>query len=80
MMKPIINNTSVGQCVYDPFLGSGTTMIAAEKIDRICIGVELDPSYCDIAVQRWVDCRNRQGLDSSVMKNGEKCEYFKDRL
>jgi len=39
--------------VYDPFLGSGTTLIAAEKTGRKCYGMELDPKYCDVIVKRW---------------------------
>ena len=41
--------------VYDPFLGSGTTLIAAEKTGRKCYGMELDPKYCDVIVKRWED-------------------------
>lgn len=41
--------------VYDPFLGSGTTLIAAEKTNRKCYGMELDPKYCDVIVKRWED-------------------------
>ncbi len=39
--------------VLDPFLGSGTTLIAAEKVGRVCYGLEIDPSYVDVAVRRW---------------------------
>jgi DNA modification methylase len=39
--------------IVDPFLGSGTTLIAAEQLDRRCFGMEIDPAYCDIIVQRW---------------------------
>jgi site-specific DNA-methyltransferase (adenine-specific) len=39
--------------VYDGFLGSGSTIIACEKMDRICYGMELDPKYCDVIVKRW---------------------------
>lgn len=53
MRRPIINNSSVGQVVYDPFLGSGTTIIAAETEGRYCYGLEIDPGYCDIIVKRW---------------------------
>lgn len=53
MRRPIANHTNPGQCVYDPFLGSGTTTIAAESIGRICLGLELDPVYADVAVTRW---------------------------
>ncbi len=41
--------------VYDPFLGSGSTLIAAEKTGRKCYGMELDPKYCDVIVRRWED-------------------------
>jgi DNA modification methylase len=53
MRRPIINNTSPGQCVYEPFLGSGTTLIAAESCGRTCLAVELSPTYVDVAVRRW---------------------------
>lgn len=53
MRRPIINNSSPGQAVYDPFLGSGTTMIAAETEGRVCYGMEIDPIYCDVIVKRW---------------------------
>jgi DNA modification methylase len=53
MRRPIENNSNAGQCVYDPFLGSGTTLIAAESTGRIGIGMELDPIYCDVIVDRW---------------------------
>lgn len=53
MRRPIINNSSEGQCVYDPFSGSGSTLIAAETTGRACLGMELDPVYVDIIVRRW---------------------------
>ena len=53
MQRPIENNSNKDQIVYDPFLGSGTTIIAAENTDRICYGLELNPHYCDVIVQRW---------------------------
>lgn len=55
MRRPIINNSSIGQAVYDPFLGSGTTIIAAEMEGRHCYGLELHPPYCDVIVKRWQD-------------------------
>ena len=39
--------------MYDPFLGSGTTLAAAELNERVCYGIELDPKYVDVIVQRW---------------------------
>jgi len=53
MRRPILNNSSPGQAIYEPFMGSGTTLIAAETTGRVCLGVELNPAYVDVAVQRW---------------------------
>jgi DNA modification methylase len=53
MKRPMLNNSEHGDLVYDPFLGSGTTLIAAEQVGRTCLGVELNPAYVDMAVQRW---------------------------
>ena len=55
MRRPIENNSSPGQAIYEPFMGSGTTLIAAEMIGRVCYGVELNPAYVDVAVTRWQD-------------------------
>ena len=41
------------QDVYDPYLGSGTTLIACEKLNRICYGMEIEPKYCDVIIQRY---------------------------
>lgn len=53
MRRPILNNSSPGQAIYEPFMGSGTTLIAAETTGRVCYGIELNPAYVDVAVQRW---------------------------
>ena len=53
MRRPILNNSSPGQAVYEPFSGSGTTIIAAEATGRACHAIELSPAYVDVAVQRW---------------------------
>lgn len=53
MRRPMLNHTKRGDAVYDPFLGSGTTVIAAEQSDRICYGIELNPLYVDLIVRRW---------------------------
>ena len=42
-----------GDVVLDPFLGSGTTLIAAETTGRVCFGIELNPAYVDVAIERW---------------------------
>ena len=53
MRRPIENNSSPGQAVYEPFSGSGTTLIAAEMSGRACYAMELSPAYVDVAVLRW---------------------------
>jgi DNA modification methylase len=53
MRRPIENNSSPGQAIYEPFSGSGTTIIAAEMTGRACHAVELNPAYVDVAVKRW---------------------------
>ncbi len=53
MRRPIENNSSPGQAVYEPFSGSGTTLIAAEMTGRSCHAIELSPAYVDVAVARW---------------------------
>lgn len=60
MKRPIENNSSPGQAVYEPFSGSGTTIIAAEMTGRHCYAVELSPAYVDVAVKRWQDFTGQQ--------------------
>lgn len=60
MRRPILNNTRTGQIVYDPFLGSGTTLIAAQLTDRICYGLEIDPCYVDLIIKRWQELTGKE--------------------
>lgn len=53
MKRPIENNSSPGQAIYEPFSGSGTTIIACEMTGRSCHAIELSPAYVDVAVERW---------------------------
>jgi DNA modification methylase len=53
MKRPIENNSSPGQAVYDPFVGSGTTIIAAEMTARACHAIEINPAYVDVTIERW---------------------------
>jgi DNA methylase len=53
MRRPIENNSRPGDAVYDPFLGSGTTLIAAEMTGRTCYGLEIAPAYVDVTIERW---------------------------
>jgi DNA modification methylase len=53
MRRPMINNSEAGDTIYEPFSGSGTTIIAAETTDRTCLAMEISPAYCDVAILRW---------------------------
>jgi DNA modification methylase len=67
--KAILNHES--NKVLDLFLGSGSTLIACEKTDRVCYGMELDPHYCDVIVQRYVDFTG----NTEIIKNGVEIEW-----
>ena len=67
MRRPIVNNSSPGQAVYDPFLGSGTTAIAAEMEGRHCLGLEIEPAYVDVVVKRWQEFT---GKDATLEGDG----------
>jgi DNA modification methylase len=62
MRRPILNNSAPGDAIYEPFSGSGTTLIAAEMTGRRCLAMEIDPAYCDVAVQRWQDLTGKLAL------------------
>ncbi len=53
MRRPILNSSAPGDAVYEPFCGSGSTLIACETTGRVCYALELDPAYCDVIVRRW---------------------------
>ena len=60
MAKPIINNRKHGEIVCDPFLGSGTTLIACEQLQCKCRAIEIDEGYAALSIQRWVDLTGRE--------------------
>jgi DNA modification methylase len=60
----ILDCTQRDDIVLDPFLGSGTTLLAAERTGRRCYGIELDPLYVDAAVERWQLMTGRKALNS----------------
>ena len=53
LRRLILNSSKIGQTVYDPFGGSGSTLIASENTKRQCLMMELDPEYCQVIVDRW---------------------------
>ncbi len=66
MRRPIINNSRPGQVIYDPFLGSGTALIAAEMTGRVCCGLELSPAYVDVIVRRLQAFTRRIARDQTT--------------
>jgi len=77
MRKSILNHTRPGELVYDPFLGSGTTLAAAEVTGRACYGLELDPKYVDVVIQRW---QGLSGKKATLEGDGRTFEAIqKDR-
>ena len=71
MRRPILNNTKPGDTVFDPFLGSGTTLISAQSTDRICYGIDIDPRYVDVIVTRW---QNLTGKTAVLASSGQTFE------
>ncbi len=76
-MDILLDCTKPGEITCDPFLGSGTTLIAAEKTKRICYGLELDPLYMDCVIRRWQELTGKDatnaetGLTFSDHENGK---------
>jgi DNA modification methylase len=69
--------TRRGDVVFDPFLGSGSTLLAAEGTVRSCIGIELDPGYVEIAIRRW---QKLTGKDAVHAETGETFDDFRRRM
>jgi DNA modification methylase len=71
MRRPLLNHTDRGAVVYDCFLGSGTTLVAAQDTGRICYGLEIDPAYVDVIVLRW---QQLTGKAAVLERNGRTFE------
>jgi DNA modification methylase len=68
-MKPLelisnclLNSSEAKQITLDLFLGSGSTLIACEQLNRICYGMEIDPIYCDVVIRRWEDYTGKKAV------------------
>ena len=72
MKRPIENNSSPGQAVYEPFSGSGTTIIACEMTGRSCHAIELNPAYVDVAVTRWEAFTGQKAVHAELGKTFEE--------
>jgi DNA modification methylase len=68
LMEYLVKNSSKQEdIILDSFLGSGSTLIACEKLDRICYGIELDPKYCDVIIKRWENFTGKK----AELENGQ---------
>jgi DNA modification methylase len=76
MKRPIENNSSAGQAVYEPFSGSGTTIIAGEMTGRSIHAIELSPAYVDVAVTRW---QSFTGQSATLEATGETFDEIKNK-
>ena len=65
--KAVLNNSKEDDIIFDSFLGSGSTLIACEKTNRKCYGIELDPKYCDIIIKRWENFTGKK----AELENGQ---------
>ncbi len=68
----ISNSSKKGQKVYDPFLGSGTTLIASDQLGRVCYGIEIDPRYCQVIIERYRNQCSERNKPFDCKINGEK--------
>ncbi len=68
MRIPIENNSKAGDKIYEPFSGSGTTIIAAEMTGRACYAMELNPLYVDMAVKRWQNFTGKKAVNAATGK------------
>lgn len=71
---PITNSSMSNTLVLDPFGGSGSTLIACEQTDRSCYTVELDPKFCDVIVNRYIE-QVGTSENVSVLRDGTESKY-----
>lgn len=73
MRRPIINNSAAGEVIYEPFCGSGTTIITAETRRRLCCAMDRDARYVDVAVQRW---EQLTGREATLIGSGSRFRHL----
>jgi DNA modification methylase len=70
--------SDAGDIIFDPFMGSGTTMIAAEKNGRVAFGTEISPQYCDVIVMRWQNLTGKQAVHADTGKTFDEMKSERD--
>ena len=73
----ILNSSIENNIIVDFFLGSGSTLIACEKSNRICYGSEIDPHYCGVIINRYINFKQNNGEDVFLLQDDQKIPYKK---
>jgi DNA modification methylase len=66
LQEVMLDVTAVGECVLDPFLGSGSTLLAAERVARVCLGLEISPAYVDVTIARWEKMTGKEAIHADT--------------
>ncbi len=66
--RAIRNSSKHGDIVFDPFLGSGTTLIATARLGRRCFGMEIEPRYCDCVVRRYIALAGESAVSQEIVR------------
>ena len=74
----LLDSTARGEIVLDAFLGSGTTLMAAERVGRICYGIEIDPLYVDVAIRRWQNYTGEAAIHEATGKRFDEIARSKE--
>ena len=75
----ILDSSARGELVLDAFLGSGSTLIAAERVGRVCCGIEIDPIYVDTAIRRWQRSTGGAAIHLASGKTFSELEVLRER-
>ncbi|WP_109486856.1 site-specific DNA-methyltransferase [Occallatibacter savannae] len=76
----ILDCSARGEIILDPFLGSGTTLMAAQRVGRVCYGIEIDPSYTDVAIRRWQKHTGERAVQAATGKTFDEIAAQKELL
>lgn len=76
MRRPIENNSTKGEIIVEPFLGSGTTLVAAEITQRLCYACEINPAFVDMAIRRWIKIKQNLNQPYEIKRNGVAINDF----
>lgn len=80
VQRAVVNSSKLGDLILDLFMGSGTTLIAAQTLDRRCYGMEIDPVYADVVVQRWEQFTGKKAerIEATEKTSAEMTEVLEE--